>query len=110
MKVSESDSADDVHVELDFKYMDEELHSVAEGNGPIDAVKLAVRQCVGAVDVKVVNYYEHALSEGSHAKAAAYIEMYDNRTGKRTFGVGVSSNITRASIKGMFSAMNRLAR
>ena len=110
LKVSESDSADDVHVELDFKYMGKELHSVAEGNGPIDAVKLAVRQCVDAVDVKVLNYYEHALSEGSHAKAAAYIEMFDNRTGKRTFGVGVSSNITRASIKGMFSAMNRLAR
>ncbi len=110
LKVSECDTADDVHVELDFKYMGEELHSEAEGNGPIDAVKLAIRQCVSAVDVKVVNYYEHALSEGSHAKAAAYIELYDNRTGGRTFGVGVSSNITRASIKGLFSAMNRLAR
>lgn len=110
LKVSESDTADDVHVELDFKYKGEELHSEAEGNGPIDAVKLAIRQCVSGEDVKVLNYYEHALSEGSHAKAAAYIEMYDNRTGKRTFGVGVSSNITRASIKGMFSAMNRLAR
>lgn len=110
LKVSESDTADDVHVELDFKYMGEELHSKAEGNGPIDAVKLAIRQCVSAVDVKVLNYYEHALSEGSHAKAAAYIEVCDNRTGKRTFGVGVSSNITRASIKGLFSAMNRLTR
>jgi 2-isopropylmalate synthase len=35
--------------------------------------------------------------------------MRDNRTGNVTFGVGVSSNITRASIRGMFSALNRLA-
>jgi 2-isopropylmalate synthase len=56
-----------------------------------------------------MNYDEHALSEGSGAKAAAYIQMRDNRTGNVTFGVGVSSNITRASIRGMFSALNRLA-
>ncbi|MBQ8280011.1 MAG: 2-isopropylmalate synthase [Roseburia sp.] len=100
---------DDVVVELDFKYMDRELHSKAEGNGPIDAVKLAIKQCVNSMDVAVLNYTEHALSEGSHAKAAAYIQMRDNRTGKETFGVGVSSNITRASIKAIFSALNRLS-
>ena len=110
LKVVESEESDDVHVELAFKYMGEQMHSVAEGNGPIDAVKLAIRQCVSAVDIKVLNYWEHALSEGSHAKAAAYIQMRDNRTGKVTFGVGVSSNITHASIKGVFSALNRLAK
>jgi 2-isopropylmalate synthase len=36
--------------------------------------------------------------------------MKDNKTGKVTFGVGVSGNITRASIRGVFSALNRLAR
>lgn len=110
LKVNESDMQDDVHVELDFKYMGEEMHAAADGNGPIDAVKLAICQCVSAVDIKVLDYSEHALGEGSHAKAAAYIHMRDNRTGKVTFGVGVSSNITRASIKGMFSALNRLAK
>ncbi len=110
IKVTEAENQEDVHVALDFKYMDREFHSEADGNGPIDAVTVAIRQCVSAVDIKVTNYYEHALSEGSHAKAAAYIEMRDNRTGRVTYGVGVSSNITRASIKGMFSAMNRLAK
>lgn len=109
-KVNEHSAVhDDVVVELDFKYMGRELHSEAEGNGPIDAVKLAIKQCVNTVDVAVLNYTEHALSEGSHAKAAAYIQMRDNRTGKATFGVGVSSNITRASIKAIFSALNRLS-
>ncbi len=99
---------DETFVSLDFTYRGEEIHSEAQGNGPIDAVKLAIRQCVNNVDITVLDYDEHALSEGSGAKAAAYIQMRDNRNGNTTFGVGVSSNITRASIRGMFSALNRL--
>jgi 2-isopropylmalate synthase len=98
----------DSHVELDFLYRGQPMHAEADGNGPIDAVKMAVKSCVD-VDIKVLNYTEHALGEGSQAKAAAYIQMRDLRTGRETFGVGVSSNITRASIRGFFSALNRLA-
>ena len=65
---------------------------------------------MAAADVTIVDYDEHALSEGSHAKAAAYIQMKDNKTGNVTFGVGVSSNITRATIRGVFSALNRLSK
>ena len=100
---------DSTKVELDFKYQGRDIHSVAEGNGPIDAVKLAIKQYVPTINISVLNYDEHALSEGSHAKAAAYIEMRDNTNGRVTFGVGVSSNITRAAIRGMFSALNRLS-
>jgi len=110
VKVNEQSALqDDVVVELDFKYRGMELHSKAKGNGPIDAVKLAVKHRVNIVDVAVLNYTGHALSEGSQAKAAAYIHMRDNYTDKETFGVGVSSNITRASIKAFFSALNRLS-
>jgi 2-isopropylmalate synthase len=105
----DEEADDETYVSLDFVYRGESIHSEAQGNGPIDAVKLAIRQCVNNVDFTVMNYDEHALSEGSGAKAAAYIQMRDNRTGNVTFGVGVSSNITRASIRGMFSALNRLA-
>ena len=101
---------DETHVKLDFKYNGKDIHSEADGNGPVDAVKLAIRQCVPEVDFTVQDYSEHALSVGSGAKAAAYIEMRDNRTGNVTYGVGVSSNITRASIRGIFSAMNRLVK
>jgi 2-isopropylmalate synthase len=105
----DEEADDETYVSLDFVYRGEAIHSEAQGNGPIDAVKLAIKQCVNTVDFTVMNYDEHALSEGSGAKAAAYIQMRDNRTGNVTFGVGVSSNITRASIRGMFSALNRLA-
>ena len=100
---------DDTHVSLDFRYNGQSFHSEADGNGPIDAVKIAIRQCVPDIDFAVNDYSEHALSTGSHAKAAAYIEMEDKRNGNVTYGVGISSNITRASIRGMFSAMNRIA-
>ena len=56
----------------------------------------------------VEDYSEHSLSQGSHAKAAAYIKMKNVITNQVTYGVGVSSNITRAGIRGIFSAMNRL--
>ncbi len=110
LKVEDDQADDETKVALEFKYRGELIHSEAKGNGPIDAVKLAIRQCVSAVDVTILNYDEHALSEGSYAKAAAYIQMKDNRMGNVTFGVGVSSNITRASVRAVFSALNRLAK
>ena len=108
VKVEDDHEEEETKVTLVFKYNGEEIVSEARGNGPIDAVKLAIHQSVGAMDVAILDYDEHALSEGSHAKAAAYIQMRDNHTGNITFGVGVSSNITRASIRGVFSALNRL--
>ena len=42
-------------------------------------------------------------------KQPDYVRMQDLTTGKTTYGVGISSNITRASIRAMFCAMNRLS-
>lgn len=79
----------------------------ALGNGPIDSVKNALKKELG-INTKILDYSEHALGEGSDAKAVAYIHILDVATKKETFGVGVSSNITRASIRAIFSALNRL--
>ena len=78
-----------------------------EGNGPIDAIQRGLQKEIGA-KIKVLDYNEHALGGGANAKAAAYIHMLDCKTGNATFGVGVSSNITRASVRAIFSALNRL--
>ncbi|KAB1434388.1 2-isopropylmalate synthase [Candidatus Galacturonibacter soehngenii] len=98
----------DTHAKLSFKYNSEIIISEEDGNGPIDAVRNALKKKTG-IDVKVLDYSEHALGEGSHAKAAAYIQVMDKETRKVTYGVGVSSNITRASIRALFSAINRLS-
>ena len=77
------------------------------GNGPIDAVKRGLEEELG-ISIKVLDYSEHALTSGSGAHAASYIHLMDQKTGKVTYGVGISSNITRASLRGIFSAVNRL--
>ncbi|WP_455719168.1 2-isopropylmalate synthase [Agathobacter sp.] len=108
-KEDDDTNDDETKVTLVFRYNGEEITSTARGNGPIDAVKLAIRQSITELNVTILDYDEHALAQGSHAKAAAYIQMQDNVSGRVTFGVGVSSNITKASIRGIFSALNRLA-
>ena len=107
VKVKIEDVDKDTKAVLDFKYKGKDMSIEALGNGPIDSVKNAINKIVD-IDVKIIDYTEHALGEGSNAKAAAYIQMVNNKNGEVTFGVGVSSNITRASIRGLFSAINRL--
>lgn len=80
----------------------------AVGNGPIDAVKRGLQEELGEA-MKILDYEEHALQSGSNSQAAAYIHLLDVDTGSVTYGVGVSSNITRASVRAIFSAVNRLA-
>ncbi len=79
----------------------------AVGNGPIDAVKRGLQEELGE-GMKILDYEEHALQSGSNSQAAAYIHLLDVDTGNVTYGVGVSSNITRASVRAIFSAVNRL--
>lgn len=79
----------------------------ATGNGPIDAVQKGLAKQLG-INIKILDYTEHALSDGANAQAAAYIHMQDLNSNRSTFGVGVSSNITKASMRAIFSALNRL--
>ena len=79
----------------------------AVGNGPIDAAKRGLLEELN-IDIKILDYEEHALQSGSNSQAAAYIHLLDVDSGRVTYGVGVSSNITRASVRAIFSAVNRL--
>ncbi|MCQ2519433.1 MAG: 2-isopropylmalate synthase [Lachnospiraceae bacterium] len=97
----------DTKVYVDYTCNGENKCFEASGNGPIDAVKRGLMEDLG-VSIKILDYEEHALQAGSNSKAAAYIHLLDNETGRVTYGVGVSSNITRASVRAIFSALNRL--
>ena len=77
-----------------------------KGNGPIAAF-CNILQAYG-VDVRVLDYYEHALSAGGDASAAAYLEC---AIGDEVFwGVGIDPNTTTASLKAVVSAINRAIR
>ncbi|KPC58886.1 2-isopropylmalate synthase [Streptomyces chattanoogensis] len=76
------------------------------GNGPISAFFDAL-QGVG-VDVRLLDYQEHTMSEGASAQAASYIECAIGD--KVLWGIGIDANTTRASLKAVVSAVNRSAR
>ncbi len=103
----DTESAFDTEVTLTYTNNGEEKNFDAVGNGPIDAVLRGIREDLG-IHVKVLDYEEHALQSGANSNAAAYIHMLDVESGRVTYGVGISSNITRASVRAIFSAMNRL--
>ena len=94
-----------VHFEgnLRFEHTDHMISGV--GNGPIDAVFNALKT-VGITDYKFVSYSEHAVSEGANSKAISYIQL-ECPNGNTIFGVGLDSNISLASIKGIICAINR---
>ncbi|WP_174545454.1 2-isopropylmalate synthase [Actinomadura rubrobrunea] len=76
------------------------------GNGPVSAFEAALAT-VG-VNVRVLDYAEHALSAGGDARAAAYVEC--DVDGTVVWGVGIDGNIVTASLKAILSAVNRVAR
>lgn len=71
------------------------------GKGPLEALVASL-----PVDVEIMDYSEHAIGAGTHAKAAAYIEVRV-AGGRSLHGIGVDENITTASLRALFSAVNR---
>ncbi|MDR3594078.1 2-isopropylmalate synthase [Clostridium sp.] len=105
--ISDDTGEEDTKENITIVYNGQSKEIEGIGNGPIDAFKNALAES-SLINVKIIDYIEHALSTGSEAKAATYVYMERNDTGKKTFGVGVDSNTTKASIKSMISAINRL--
>ncbi|MBU0808909.1 MAG: 2-isopropylmalate synthase [Gammaproteobacteria bacterium] len=71
------------------------------GKGPLEALVAGL-----PVAVEIMDYSEHAIGAGTNAKAAAYIELRVNG-GRALHGVGIDENLTTASFRALFSALNR---
>jgi 2-isopropylmalate synthase len=71
------------------------------GNGPIDAFVNAL-----GLDVRLMDYHEHAIGSGANARAACYVELRVGN-GPTLFGAAIDSNIVTASFKAVLSAVNR---
>jgi len=84
----------------------EEKHLTASGNGPLDAFVTALEST--GLSVRILDYVEHALSEGRDAKAASYVECEVD--GQVLWGVGIDPSITTSSFKAVISAINRALR
>ena len=101
-------STQDKGVELSVDLLDSKksITLTGQGNGPISAF-CRVMQAHG-IDVQVADYYEHAMSAGGDANAAAYLECTIN--GGTFWGVGIDPSTTTASLKAVISAVNRALR
>jgi len=75
-----------------------------EGHGPLEALVAAL-----PVKVEVMDYNEHAIGSGTNAKAAAYVELRV-AGGRSLYGIGIDENLTTASFRAVFSALNRASR
>ncbi|MEU9366671.1 2-isopropylmalate synthase [Streptomyces avermitilis] len=101
---TDKDGVDTLTVEASVDGVDTVL--TGSGNGPISAFFDAL-QSVG-IDVRLLDYTEHTMSEGASAQAASYIECAID--GQVLWGIGIDANTTRASLKAVVSAVNRAAR
>jgi 2-isopropylmalate synthase len=95
------DAKDAVTAEVSVDGQARQIEGV--GNGPISAFCDALGSL--GIEVRVLDYTEHALSAGSDAQAAAYVECEVG--GQTGWGVGVDTNTVTASLRAVLSAVNR---
>tara|TARA_B100000965_G_scaffold405289_1_gene438720 strand:+ start:106 stop:1764 length:1659 start_codon:yes stop_codon:yes gene_type:complete len=101
-----SSSKEEVHsLELLMKMNGEETIIEGLGNGPIDSFVNGLSNKLG-INIKVADYHQSAISSGSDAKAAAYIEL--EKDGKTFWGVGINPNTTRASFDAIIVGLSKL--
>ncbi|MBO9424833.1 citramalate synthase [Labrenzia sp. R4_1] len=84
--------------------------SVAEGNGPVNALDMALRKDLGkyqaAIEgLELIDYKVRILNGGTDAVTRVLIESHDARTQRRWFTIGVSSNIVDASFQALVDSI-----
>ncbi|ERI54238.1 2-isopropylmalate synthase [Pseudomonas sp. EGD-AK9] len=88
-------------VDVEVLSAGESQHWRGIGKGPLEALVAGL-----PVAVEIMDYSEHAIGAGTNAKAAAYIELRVNG-GRALHGIGIDENLTTASFRALFSALNR---
>ncbi|NBW77040.1 MAG: 2-isopropylmalate synthase [Sphingomonadaceae bacterium] len=105
----ESRAADGTRVFAGKIAVDDKEQSVSgRGNGLISSVVATIAETFG-VQLEVKDYAEHAMTAGSDARAAAYVEC-TGPDGKTVWGVGIDEDVATASVRAVLSAANGAAR
>lgn len=88
-------------IDIDVLHKGEQHRWHGKGKGTLEALVAAL-----PIDVEIMDYNEHAIGAGTTARAAAYIELRVEG-GRSLHGIGIDENITTASFRALFSALNR---
>ena len=95
----------EIRLEFSISWKGEKKTIQGRGNGPINAFCNALDQ-IGLKEFSLLNFSEHSIGQGSATKAAAYVQI--QRYGEDAYwGVGLDTNIERASLKALVAAINR---
>ncbi|WP_263142566.1 2-isopropylmalate synthase [Pseudomonas sp. RIT-PI-AD] len=98
-RLQEENGTSAVDVEVFAK--GETQHWRGIGKGPLEALVAGL-----PIAVEIMDYSEHAIGAGTTAQAAAYIELRVEG-GRALHGIGIDENLTTASFRALFSALNR---
>ena len=104
LKTSDATDVSD-HIKAEIEINGENNEISGSGNGPIDAFVNALNQKL-SIDIKVSDYHQSAISSGSDAQAAAYIEL--QKGDKTSWGVGINPNTTKASFEAIIVGVAKL--
>ena len=101
-----SSTKDDVNkLEVKMIMNAKEVNVSGTGNGPIDSFVNGLSKELG-INIKISDYHQSAISSGSDAKAAAYIEL--EKDGQTKWGVGINPNTTRASFEAIIVGLSKI--
>jgi 2-isopropylmalate synthase len=97
-------SSDDVdHIEASVVWHGKPVTVSGTGNGPIAAFVHALSAL--ELDVRVLDYAEHATTSGEDSQAASYLELAVN--GAVLWGCGIHPSIVTSSLRAIVSGINR---
>ncbi len=102
-KIDENNKQIDA-INLNLKINGKNVKLYGKGNGPIDSFIDALSTKF-KLNLKVSDYQQNAISSGSDASAAAYIELLIKD--KTFWGVGINSNTVVASFQAIINGINR---
>ncbi len=101
------ESGDRIGVSFTLDYNGHKVNLRDEGNGPIAAVVHALRQSVLVPSFELCDFSERTMGSSASAKAIAFVGVSFGGSKELIYGVGVHSNIDRAALAALFSALNR---
>ena len=96
------------HVTVDLKYENEIIHVVGDGIGLLDAFCNGLENTLH-IKVSIRMYAEHAIQSGSDSAAITYVQIAD-KDDEQHLGAGISSSVTKSSLRAVVCALNRMIR
>ncbi|MGN1317510.1 MAG: 2-isopropylmalate synthase [Lachnospirales bacterium] len=102
---TEHSTQDNVDLECDLFYKGEPLKLTGSGNGIVDAFCKILMDKFN-ITFDVVDYSQHSMEFGNKSRAITYVQVFDCHK-KVYFGVGISANIAKSSIRAIVSAINQ---